>query len=124
MKLKPGQESVARANQLKRVLDLSRHPAFEKGHGYWDGSLTSYYVYVYLGQEVKLRYSQSSGFWTAICDELSIETSFRHETPQGITYVLDAWMGQNINLAQVELAKRHNVSAAEALVIYQERCSL
>ena len=125
MKKKFSQERrTERANRLKRSLDLSRHPAFEKSFGEWDGSPASFYVYIYLGQEVQLRYSQTTGFWTAICPDLSIETYFRHQPPQEITYVLDSWMGKNINPAQVELAQRHKVSAAEALEIYNERASL
>ncbi len=124
MKFKSSQEAIGRANRMKQALDLSHHSAFEKEFGDWDSTQAAYYTYIYLGQTVKLRYNQSSGLWTAICDGLSIETYFQHETPEGIASQLEAWMGKHINLAQVELAGRHNVSIEEALVIYGERASL
>ena len=125
MKSKLSQEKATeRANRLKRSLDLSRHPDFEKSFGDWDGSPASFYVYTYLGQDVRLRFSQTTGLWTAICPALSLENYFRHGPPQYIALLIDSWMGKNINPAQVELAKRHKVSAAGALEIYKERASL
>lgn len=129
-------EVTGQANRMRGALNLTSHPNFGRDYGEWtpSGNPAGYFTYSHLGYEVRLRFSQETHEWTAMCSHFDIQTSFPNQPPQDIQAILNTWLMDHIERpitpdarlrsnrpAVLELANRHGISPSLALEMYEEK---
>lgn len=112
-------------------MDLSRHEGFTyvpEVVSVLDSSKNqaAHYLQIVLGYEIELRFNEQ---WTAVCPHFGIETQFPHDKPNAICSRLEKWITEHILYVICplpiifDLALHHNITLAEAQVIFDERAS-